>query len=328
MTSGIEQLKQRTGIAPAANAPKTLQAMIASLVPRLQKVAAKHMNADRLLNIALNMQKDPNVAACSPASLLGCVMMSAITGLEPGVFGQCYYVPFKGQLTFIPGWQGYADLVARTGRGEAWTGAVYDGDEFSYKLGSRPSLDHTPSEDLTEVDEKGGRKLLYCYAVGFSKGSERPIIEVWPKKKVQAHLNRYNKVGDRHYALTNLHNFEMYGRKIAFLQVVKYLPKSAEIQQVASLDFAADAGTQALTPDSVLDGAQPELPSETYTQTKSDSSSSSAEMQREPSAEESKLAQLFELLSWNLDTQAKWLKANQSLSMSEKIAKLEPELDR
>lgn len=286
--TGIEQMKQRTGLAPSG--PKTLASLMDTLAPRLQKVAARHMNADRLLNIALNMTKDPKIAACTQSSLLGCVMMSAISGLEPGVFGQCYYIPYGNTLTFVPGWQGYADLVARTGRGEAWTGAVYEGDEFSYALGSKPHLEHTPSGELTEADTPRGRALLYCYAVGYVKGSERPILEVWSKAKITAHRDRYNKVGAKHYSFANLSNFEMYGRKVCFLQVIKYLPKSAEIQQVATLDYAADAGIQALTPEAALDGNLPELPQDTTEQAKT-----------------TPFDEAFAVLGWNAEEQANYL---------------------
>lgn len=313
--TGIEQLKQKTGITPSG--PKTLSGLMDSLGPRLQRVAAKHMNADRLLQIALNMTKDPKIAACTQQSLLGCVMMSAISGLEPGVFGQCYYIPYGNTLTFVPGWQGYADIIHRTGRAEAWTGAVYQGDVFQYELGSNPHLRHVPSEELTEADTDGGRPLTHCYAVGRPKGSERPVIEVWPVGKITAHRNRYNKVGAKHYSLTNKHNFEMYGRKVAFLQVIKYLPKSAEIQQVAGLDFQADAGIQNLTPESVLEGHIPELPQDTE---------QSAE-QKKPQVNP-QFAEIFTLLGWNDEVQAKWFAANLNLSESEKIAKLKAELDK
>ena len=50
------------------------------------------------------------------------------------------------------------------------------------------------------------------------------VIEVWTRAKVEWHLKQYNKVGKRHYALQNENNFEMYGRKVALLQVLKYVP--------------------------------------------------------------------------------------------------------
>lgn len=310
-TTGIEAMKQRTGL---ASAPKTLEDMVYTIAPKLQKMAAKHMSAERLLSIAVSMQKrDNKIAACTPASLLGCVTMSAITGLEPGVFGQCYYIPYGNTLTFIPGWQGYAQLIANTGRSEAWTGAVYAGDHFRYSLGSKPFLDHEPLEELTEADVQGGRPLTHCYAIGFVKGSERPIIEVWSKAKIAAHRDRYNKVGAKHYSFTNLHNFEMYGRKVAFLQVIKYLPKSAEIQQVAALDYAADAGMQSLTPEMAMSGPMMELTAESQ--------------ERTTQAPESPLAEMFRLLGWDVDTQAKWIKANENLSESDRVEKLKAKLN-
>jgi len=66
-------------------------------------------------------------------------------------------------------------------------------------------------------------------------------------KKVIAHRNRYNKVGDKHYSYANSNNLEMYARKVALLQVMKYMPKSVELNVASQLDQAADVGTQALT---------------------------------------------------------------------------------
>jgi hypothetical protein len=56
---------------------------------------------------------------------------------------------------------------------------------------------------------------------------------------VRTHRDRYNKQGEQHYSYQH---FELYGRKCVLLQVIKYLPKSAELQNVIDLEYAAESG--------------------------------------------------------------------------------------
>ncbi len=201
----------------------------------------KHLTADRICRIAITeMGRNPKLFDCDKTSILASIVMAAQLGLEPGINGQCYLVPYKGVCQLIPGWQGFVDLISRAGRASVWTGAVRDGDQFTYALGSNPVLEHVPGDD-------DGGKFTHVYAVGWVKGAQWPVIEVWSRSKVQKHLNTYNKVGDRHYALQNENNLEMYGRKVALLQVMKYMPKSVEIVQAQSLEYHGTEGLQKLT---------------------------------------------------------------------------------
>jgi recombination protein RecT len=207
----------------------------------------KHLTADRLIRIATTeMSKNPKLYECSQTSVLSCIIMAAQLGLEIGINGQAYLVPYYDKkrnvsiCQFIPGWQGYVDLVSRAGRASVWTGAVREGDEFSYQLGAKMNIHHVPGDDDT------GR-FTHVYACGQLNNSNFVLCEVWSRAKVQNHLNQYNKVGDRHYALQNENNMEMYGRKVALLQVLKYMPKSIEMQNVQSLEYRADEGLQHLT---------------------------------------------------------------------------------
>lgn len=258
-TSSVAALKQQTGITPAPAKAMSFQSMLDSMKPEFAKVMPRAMTADRLCRIALTeVRKNPMLGTCDLQSVVGSIMIGAQLGLEPGVMGQAYLVPFgqsykegnewkKKQIcTFIPGWQGYVDLVSRSGRASCWTGAVYEGDEFDASLGSDPFVHHKPDWNADE-----GRRLLYTYSVGEQKGASRPVVDVWGLGKVIAHRNRYNKVGDKHYSYKDSNNLEMYARKLPLLQVVKYLPKSVELQMASQLDYSADAGTQKLSIDTV-----------------------------------------------------------------------------
>jgi recombination protein RecT len=175
---------------------------------------------------------------CDMNSIFASVVIAAQLGLEIGVGGQGYLVPYKNKATFVPGWQGLVDLVSRAGRATVWTGAVYAGDKFEWALGDNPFVRHQP-----EGDGDGWRDITHVYAIGRVNGSQYPVIEVWTMNRVVRHLNKFNKVGTNHYALKDDGlNMEMYARKVALLQVLKYMPKSVEVMRAMDVANAVDTG--------------------------------------------------------------------------------------
>jgi recombination protein RecT len=230
--------------------PPADQGQIISLLSRrdikeqMALALPKHVTAERLARIALTcVRKDPKLASCDPVSFLGALMQAAALGLEPGINGSCFLIPYGRECTFVPGWKGVVDLVNRTGRATVWTGAVYEGDEFDYALGDRPFVTHRPG------DESDPGKLTHVYAIGRVNGSECPIIEVWSMAKVARHRDAINKQAGKHYSFRHP---EMYARKVALLQVVKYLPASVEVHQVMELNEQAERGYRQDTPLSHL----------------------------------------------------------------------------
>lgn len=198
----------------------------------------RHMNADRMARLAVTaFSTTPALQRCSPQSIAASIMTAAQLGLEPNVNGQCYLVPYGSTCTLVPGWRGLVDLVARAGRATVWTGAVREGDEFEYQLGDEPFCRHKPGDGDDDTP------LTHVYAIGRVKGAERSVIEVWTRSKVEKHLKRYNKVGSKHYAIADGgRNFEMYARKVALLQVLKYMPQSVELAAAIQTSHAAEAG--------------------------------------------------------------------------------------
>jgi recombination protein RecT len=154
-----------------------------------------------------------------------------------------YLIPYDNRKTgqtfcqLVPAWRGLADLASRSGRASVWTGAVFEGDEFAWALGTKPFIRHRPAGEQTEA------KLTHVYAVGWTTGATWPVIEVWPIDKVRKHRDRYNKIGKDHYSYEHL---EMYGRKVALLQVLKYMPQSVELQSAVTLEHDAESGEQHL----------------------------------------------------------------------------------
>ncbi len=213
--------------------------MLDRMKPQMALALPKHMTADRMARLALTaFSTNKALQNCKTDSILASLMTATQLGLEPGIGGQGYLIPYKDACTFVPGWKGLVDLVARSGRATVWTGAVYAGDQFDYQLGDEPFCRHKPG------DSEGD--FTHVYAIGRVKDAQMPVIEVWTRGKVKKHLAQYNKVGQRHYAMASESNFEMYARKVALLQVLKYMPSSIELNNAMAVSHAAEAGQGAV----------------------------------------------------------------------------------
>jgi len=220
-----------TTLSPVAAFSKTLERM----KPQMALALPKHMSADRMARLALTaFSTNKALQNCKTDTILASLMTATQLGLEPGINGQGYLIPYKDTCTFVPGWKGLVDLVARAGRATVWTGAVYDGDKFEYQLGDAPFCRHQPGD--------GGEEFTHVYAIGRVKDAQMPVIEVWTRGKVKKHLQQYNKVGGRHYALASESNMEMYARKVALLQVLKYMPSSIELANAITVSNASESG--------------------------------------------------------------------------------------
>lgn len=230
-------------VAPLSRSAGPKEQLVAMLERNKSQLAAalpKHVTPERMSRLALSVfSSSKQLQQCEVASIYGAVILASQLGLEIGVGGQAYIIPYKDRRNnvmkaqFVPGWQGIVDLVSRTGRAAVWTGAVFEGDHFDYALGDRPFVTHRPE------GESDPEKLVFAYAVGRVNGSEWPVIEVWSAARLRKHFNRMNKQGEKHYAHEN---WEMYCRKIPLLQVCKYMPKSVELTAALAAETSAETG--------------------------------------------------------------------------------------
>jgi recombination protein RecT len=253
-------MNDTTAVATREEDPKTFPGMLIAFKAQIAAALPVHINPDRMARIALTaFRLNPALGKCEPASVFAAVIQSSQLGLEIGLQGRAYLVPYYNKTTrktecqFIPGWKGLVELANRSGRCSVWTGAVFDGDSFDYELGDSPFVKHRPG------GEDDPKKLTHVYAVGRIKGNDVPVIEVWPIGKVRKHFDRYNKVGESHYATGN---WEMYARKIPLLQVLKYMPSSPELETAINLAHAGEQGAQNLNIKDAVEGTFAPVPTE------------------------------------------------------------------
>ncbi|WHP06875.1 recombinase RecT [Acinetobacter corruptisaponis] len=221
---------------PAQSPAKAFQTYMLKYKSQLEAALPKHLTVDRMIRLSLTaFSQNPALQQCTSNSIFSSIIIASQLGLEPGVNGQGYLVPYKDKCTFIPGWKGLVDLAQRGGRSSVWTGAVYEGDEFDYMLGDSPYCRHKPCGEF-DVD-----KLTHVYAIGRVKDSEMPIIEVWPVRKVREHFKKtvVKPLQPNHYSHKH---FEAYARKVALLQVLKYMPQSIELSNAMDVSNAQESG--------------------------------------------------------------------------------------
>lgn len=241
--------------AVAVRNPKDLLAYLTRSRSAIEMALPRHLNPDRMMRLALTcFSTNPAIRRCTAQSILSSIVVASQLGLEPGIAGQGYLIPYKDTCTFVPGWQGLVSLLNNTGRATAWTGAVYEGDRWEFQLGSRPRCEHVPGPNYGDPD-----LLIWVYACGKVNGSEQPVIEAWPMTRVWKHRDRYNKVGNRHYSYEQP---EMYARKVVLLQVLKYMPRSIELNNAITAADAAELGQTVRVEDSVviIDGEPTDIP--------------------------------------------------------------------
>jgi recombination protein RecT len=208
------------------------------LKPQMALALPKHLTADRMARLALTaFSTSQNLQNCDQKSIAASIMTAGQLGLEPGVNGAGFLIPYGQTCTFVPGWKGLVDLVSRSGRGTVFTGVIFRDQRYTFTDGARRDLVIHNETDLDAPED-----ITHAYAIGWVKDASMPIIELWSVAKITKHRDKYNKVGKRHYSFRD---WEMYCRKVPLLQVLKYMPSSIEVANAIAINHASESGRSA-----------------------------------------------------------------------------------
>lgn len=230
----VEKLKEAT-TGENKNPVVVFGGFLEKFKPQLALALPKQLNADRMARLALTeFSKSEKLQQCDAKSIASSIITAGQLGLEPGVNGAGFLVPYGRTCTFVPGWKGLVDLVARSGRGTVFTGVIFKDQEYTFVDGARRDLIIHNETDLDDPED-----ITHAYAIGWVKDAAMPVIELWRVSKIKKHRDKYNKVGKAHYSFRD---WEMYCRKVPLLQVLKYMPCSIEVQNAITASHAAESG--------------------------------------------------------------------------------------
>lgn len=214
---------------------KTIDDLLKQMAPAMSEALPKHMSVDRLSRLAMTtIRTNPALKEADMGSLLGAVMQSAQLGLEPGLMGHCYLLPFKNknkgitEVQFIIGYKGMIDLARRSGHIKSiYAHAVYSNDEFEYQLGLNADLIHKPA-----MENRGD--FIGAYAVAhFKDGGYQ--FEFMSKSDIDKRKGR-SKASKFGPWVTD---YDEMAKKTVVRAMFKYLPISIEHQE----QIAYDEGT-------------------------------------------------------------------------------------
>lgn len=232
------QLANRKESAVSASPEQTVEAYMKKMGPKMAEALPKHMDMDRMSRIALTtIRTNPTLLECTVPSLMGAVMQAVQLGLEPGLLGHCYLIPFNKnagtkqnpqwvkEVQFIIGYKGMIDLARRSGHIQSiYAHAVYEKDDFEYELGLHPTLKHKPS-----FGERG--PFIGAYAVAhFKDGGYQ--MEFMPKSEIE---KRRQRAKSKSFSPWDS-DYEEMAKKTVVRAMFKYLPISIEVQTQAQQD--------------------------------------------------------------------------------------------
>lgn len=236
--------------ADKSNPVASFSGFLEKFKPQMALALPKHLTPDRMARLAVTaFSTSDKLQLCDPKSIVGSIMTAATLGLEIGVDGQGFLVPYGKTCQFVPGWKGLVDLVNRSGNGTVYTGVIFADQEYTFTDGAKRDLVIHNETDLEAAED-----ITHAYAVGWVKGATMPIIELWRVSKIKKHRDKYNKQGTKHYSFRD---WEMYCRKIPLLQVLKYMPKSIELQNAIAINDAIDQGKHAAIDGDFVTVTQP-----------------------------------------------------------------------
>ena len=231
--------------------PSTVRTLLMEKQREILAALPKHITPAHFIRVVLTaVQRNPKLADCTPMSFLGAVLQCAQLGLVPdGFLGQAYLIPYENrkrkppvlEVQFQCGYRGLITLARRSGEiSNMGADVVYEKDQFKQIRGLSPSVDHVPFEG---DGDPGALTYVYAWYRLKDGGYDLTVLN---RRQVQALRERSQAYR------TGL----QYGRKdspwftdeawmwkkTAIKQLLKLAPLSVDIQRVAGLDDAAEAG--------------------------------------------------------------------------------------
>lgn len=240
-----------------------LESYRGELVSAVPPKMADHLAPDRIIRLAMTeFRRTPRLANCHPQSVCAAIITACQLGLEVGVMGDGWLVPYKDECQFIPGYQGLIKLAHNSGSVlDIEAHVVYEKDEFEILLGSEKRLHHRPAVD----GDRGEMRL--AYAMAWLKGAPHPHFDFMTRKQIESIRNR--STGYRNAVKNDQKDHpwihpdmvpEMW-RKTVIRRLQKQLPKSTAMATALALDDAADRGRQGLgTIREAIDGSFAPVP--------------------------------------------------------------------
>lgn len=203
---------------------------------------------------------DTNLQKCEPMSVIYAAMKSVPLGLPiESNLGYSAVIPYGTNASFQIMRNGWVELAMRTGQVKFIANEIVHKGELVKK--NKFTGEYIFDEEKKESDEIIG----YMAYIKLNNGFEKTIY--WTVEEVKAHALRYSQTYKKGYGNWKDHFDEMALKTVLKRLIVKYCPKSAELQKAIVDDQSVtnkdNISTYADNPANVIDeqGEQEASPS-------------------------------------------------------------------
>ena len=212
-----------------------LRQLVQRMMPEISRALPKGMDADRVARLALTVIRQSEVAKakgtaktslsdCTADSFAGALLTASALGLEPGVDGEAYLIPYGSECTFVLGYRGYSKLFFQHPLARHLDAqAVHENDFFDYELGLDPYLKHKPA-----IGDRG--QVIAFYAVASLTTGAKFFVVLSPEEVAAirgASGQRRSQIADPQQWMS---------RKTALRQLFHLVPKSTALAQAIAAD--------------------------------------------------------------------------------------------
>lgn len=201
---------------------------------------------------------DSNLQKCNPMSVIYAAMKSVPLGLPiEGNLGYSAVIPYGDNASFQIMRNGWVELAMRTGQVKFIANEVVHEGELVKK-------NRFTGEYVFDEEKKTSDKVIgYMAYIKLNNGFEKTVY--WTIEEVKAHALRYSQTYKKGYGVWKDSFDSMALKTVLKNLIVKYCPKSAELQAAIRNDQTVTDGANVSTyadnaPDDQL---QPEAQSET-----------------------------------------------------------------
>lgn len=233
---------------------KTLGELMHSpaVIGKLNEVWSSPQMANSFMSSVISVASgNPQLRRAEPMSIIGAAMVAATMQLQViPTLGQCYIIPYGSKAQFQIGYLGLLQLCQRSGQFKKILAApVHEGEYIS---GDEFDEDYVFDKKQRKSDKIIGYMAKFELLNGFTK------VAYWDVDKVKAHATKFSQAFRSGFNSPWKSDFDSMALKTVLKSILKYAPKSIEMQNAVTFDQAVVSTNVSDVQDLDIDAFAPE----------------------------------------------------------------------
>lgn len=223
-----------------------------AVVGKLNEVWNSPQMANSFMSSVISVANgNPQLRKAEPMSIIGAAMVAATMQLQViPTLGQCYIIPYDSKAQFQVGYLGLLQLCQRSGQFKKILAApVHEGEYIS---GDEFDEDYVFDKKQRKSDKIVGYMAKFELLNGFTK------VAYWDVDRVKAHATKFSQAYRSGYTSPWKSDFDAMAQKTVLKSILKYAPKSIEMQNATTFDQAVINTNTSDVQDLDIDAFAPE----------------------------------------------------------------------